>query len=116
MGRVRYGQTFPWSVISDHRQLEASRELSYGGRSFSHAKHTALRLQHGAWSLPHWVCSRRDEERRNIERSFGMPADKTVYAVIALQYHDEAYESMAGRKKVELLKPFCITSESLRTF
>jgi len=37
-----------------------------------------------------------------IKRAIGIPAEETVYAVIALGYPDESYETVAGRKKVEL--------------
>ena len=42
------------------------------------------------------------KEAPQIKPSIGIPADETVYAVIALGYPSECYETVAGRKKVEL--------------
>jgi len=42
------------------------------------------------------------KEAPAIKRAIDIPADETVYAVIALGYPDESYETVAGRKKVEL--------------
>jgi nitroreductase/NAD-dependent dihydropyrimidine dehydrogenase PreA subunit len=38
----------------------------------------------------------------SIQRSIGIPAEEKMHAVIALGYPDEAYQRMAGRKKVTL--------------
>jgi nitroreductase len=42
------------------------------------------------------------KEAPEIKLSIGIPADETVYAVIALGYPDESYETVAGRKKPEM--------------
>jgi nitroreductase len=42
------------------------------------------------------------KEAPQIKRAIGIPAEETVYAVIALGYPDESYETVAGRRKVEL--------------
>ena len=42
------------------------------------------------------------KEAPEIKRAIGVPADETVYAVIALGYPDESYETVTGRKKVQL--------------
>jgi len=38
------------------------------------------------------------KQEPEIKRSLGMPADETVYAVIALGYPNESYRTIAGRK------------------
>ncbi len=42
------------------------------------------------------------KEAPEIKQLIDIPADETIYAVIALGYPDESYETVAGRKKVEL--------------
>jgi nitroreductase/NAD-dependent dihydropyrimidine dehydrogenase PreA subunit len=42
------------------------------------------------------------KEAPEIKKSVGIPMDETVYAVIALGYPDESYETVAGRKKPEM--------------
>jgi nitroreductase/NAD-dependent dihydropyrimidine dehydrogenase PreA subunit len=41
------------------------------------------------------------KEAPEIKPLIGIPAEETVYAVIALGYPDESYETVAGRKKAE---------------
>ncbi len=40
------------------------------------------------------------EKEKTIKRFLGIPANETVYSVIALGYPDEKYQRLAGRKKV----------------
>ena len=42
------------------------------------------------------------KEAPELKSALGIPTEETVYAVIALGYPNESYETVAGRKKPEI--------------